>query len=68
MSRILRIALLGLALAIPFAIPQASQAAAPVCVYPNRPVYTRYYRPYSYGWYRYHWYGHHRHGHYRHHR
>ena len=67
MSRILRVALLGLVLAAPFALPQASQAAGPVCVYPNRPVYTRYYRPYSYhGWYRYHWYGHH--GHYRHHR
>jgi len=67
MSRILRVGLLGLVLAAPFALPQASQAAGPVCVYPNRPVYTRYYRPYSYhGWYRYHWYGHH--GHYRHHR
>ena len=67
MSRILRIGLLGLVLAAPLAIPQASQAAGPVCVYPGRPIYTRTYRPYYYGWYRYHWHGH-RHGHHYHHR
>jgi len=68
MSRILRIGLLGLIFAAPLAIPQSSEAAGPVCVYPGRPIYARSYRPYSYGWYRYHWYGHHRHGHHYHHR
>lgn len=69
MSRILRFGLLGLVLAVPFALPSASEAAAPACVYPGRPVYTRSCRPYVYGWYRYHGYGHaHHHAHYRHHR
>ena len=64
MSRILRIGLLGLVLAAPLAIPQATQAAGPVCVYP---IYARSYRPHYYGWYRYHWHGH-RDGHHYHHR
>jgi hypothetical protein len=57
MSRILRFALLGLVLAVPFVLPAASQAAGRY--HRGRTVTTC--RPYSC----YHWYGH-RHVHYRH--
>ena len=40
MFRILRFALLGLVFAVPFAMPQASQAAAPVGVIRCRPCYA----------------------------
>jgi hypothetical protein len=60
MSRILHFALLGLALALPLAIPRVSQAAGPRCYYPTGPSYSRYCRPN--GWYHWHGYchGHHR--------
>jgi hypothetical protein len=60
MSRILRFALLGLVLAVPFALPSASQAASRH-YYRGRTV-TRSCRPYHYGWY----HTGYRHGHYRH--
>ena len=52
MSRFLRYGLLGLALAVPFAMPQSSQAAAPAqaCVTPARSAACR---P-AYRWQRYH--------------
>ena len=63
MSRILRFALLGVVLAVPFVLPSASQAAGRF--FRGRTVTTC--RPYSYSWYRYHGHGHH-YTHYRHHR
>jgi hypothetical protein len=51
MFRLLRFGLLGLVCAVPFAMPQASQAAAPAGIVRCRPAFTwaRYhgcYRPY----------------------
>jgi len=40
MSRLLRFGLLGLVFALPFAVPQASQAAAPANFVRCRPCFT----------------------------
>jgi hypothetical protein len=54
MFRVLRYGLLGLIFALPFAVPQASQAAAPAGIVRCRTVYVR---PYC-SWYRPIWFGH----------
>ena len=61
MFRMFRYGLLGLAFALPLAMPQASQAASPSNVVCCRPVVVRPYfagrviyspfRPHFYGWY-----------------